>query len=309
MGWQDREYAQDAGPGGAGPVLSVRGRSVVFWLIAINIAVFVLDKVLLSAGIGGELVFIASNGQPITLGRMGPLEQWGHFSAYFAVQHGQAWRFLSFQFLHAGIGHLLFNMLGLYFFGPMIEHYLGSRRFLVFYLFSGAVGSLFYILFWLSGLILSSPITPLVGASAGVLAVLIGAATVAPETRVQLLFPPIPIRLKTLAWVIVGIGAFTVLFRGFEQGSNAGGEAAHLGGCLAGYLLIRRPGLLNFVGSGTARAGGAGKRKRRVAKGPDQQEIDRILDKVRGEGLASLTRKEKKLLQQATQAQQVEDRQ
>lgn len=308
MGFEDRDYSRaDDSPRGLG-MSTLRGRSVVFWLILINVSAFLIDRVMMSAGVGSEFLFQDASGGVTTLGKMGPLTAWGHFSGYFAITGLQVWRFISFQFLHASIGHILFNMLGLYFFGPMLEHYLGSRRFLVFYLVSGAVGSLFYILFWLSGLILASSVTPLVGASAGVLAVLIGAATIAPDTRVQLLIPPIPVRLKTLAWVVVGIGAFTVLFRGFERGANAGGEAAHLGGCLAGFLLIRKPAVLGFG----AIKGRRGVRARvtvdRKPRGPDPADVDRILDKVREQGLASLTSKEKKALKKATNAQQSEGR-
>ncbi len=304
MGWEDRHYYRDqTQTGRAFSAAALRGRSVVFWLIAINIGVFLLDKILISAGQGIEPLFIGADGGAVKLPLMGPLEWWGHFSGYFAIQKVQAWRFLSYQFLHADIGHILMNMLGLFFFGPMVEHYLGSRRFLAFYLISGTIGSLVYMLMWGIGLILSGPLTPLIGASAGVLGVLIGAAVIAPNTTVQLLFPPIPVKLKTIAWVLVGIGAFTVLFRGFQRGSNAGGEAAHLGGCLAGYLLIRFPRVLNFAdrlpAPPTARPTQSMPKKR----GPDPEVIDRILDKVREQGIQSLTRKEKKLLKQETDRQ------
>jgi membrane associated rhomboid family serine protease len=206
--------------------------------------------------------------------------------------------------LHADFSHILFNMLGLYFFGPMVEHYLGSKRFVVFYLLSGVVGSFAYMFFWGIGLILSGPLVPLIGASAGVLGVLVGAAVIAPNTTVQLLFPPIPVRLKTIAWVLVGIGAFTILFRGFQRGSNAGGEAAHLGGCLAGYLLIRHANVLNFADRLSAplkgQGGSGGKPQKR---GVDPEEIDRILDKVREKGIQSLSRKERKALQSETDRQ------
>lgn len=303
MGWQDRDYHRDSGNTSQGiSVPRFRGRSVVFWLIAINVAVFLLDKILLSAGLGGRPVFLTASGGSVALPTMGPLELWGYFSGYLGLQHGQVWRLITFQFLHANLSHILFNMVGLFFFGPMVEHYLGSRRFLWFYLFSGAVGSLFYILFWATGMIFSSPFVPLVGASAGVLGVVIGAAVIAPDTRIMLLFPPIPLRLRTLAWIVVGVGAFTVVFRGFQAGSNAGGEAAHLGGCLSGYLLIRHPHILNFFDrKGGSR--GAVKTARPDRGVPDQAQVDQILDKVRDHGIASLTRKEKKTLKQATEAQ------
>jgi membrane associated rhomboid family serine protease len=57
----------------------------------------------------------------------------------------------------------------------------------------------------------------------------------------MLLFPPIPMQLRTLAWVMVAIAVATVFF----NAGNAGGEAAHLGGAVVGYLLIQRPQVLN----------------------------------------------------------------
>ena len=115
MGLNDRDYYRRPGrsPFGTLPVWSVST-----WLIALNVAVFVLDIVL-----------------------RGLLFRIGSFSAVTAVWELQVWRFVTFQFLHAGVGHIFFNMLALYFFGPMIENYLGPRRFLAFYLLCGAAGA------------------------------------------------------------------------------------------------------------------------------------------------------------------------
>ncbi len=300
MSWQDRHYHRES----FGPTMRTgfSGRSVVFWLIVINVGVFLLDAVLLRLFGPAEQVFRFSDGMQIAM-RFQPIEAWGYFSAATAIMDFQVWRFVTFQFLHAGLGHILFNMLGLYFFGPMIESHLGSRRFLAFYLLCGVAGAVAYLLLWAAGFLVSSPIVSLVGASAGVLGVLIAAATIAPNMQVMLLFPPIPMKLKTMAWIMVGIGAYTVLFMGHRADSNAGGEAAHLGGCALGYLLIRRPWLLNFADFGAARGGLGGMLKRppkpRKPK-VDDREVDRILDKVRQHGLGSLTAKEKRTLAKAT---------
>jgi membrane associated rhomboid family serine protease len=134
-------------------------------------------------------------------------------------------------------------MIALYFFGPMVESHLGSRRYLAFYLLCGIMGAAAYVLLWLPGVLVSAPWIPLVGASAGIFGVLIAGATIAPDTAVMLLFPPIPMSLRTLAWILIGIGVLTIVL----GGPNAGGQAAHLGGAALGYLLIRRPNLLNFA--------------------------------------------------------------
>jgi membrane associated rhomboid family serine protease len=133
-------------------------------------------------------------------------------------------------------------MLALYYFGPMIERYLGSRRYLAFYLICGVSGAVMYLLLLYAHILNLLPL-PMVGASAGILGVLIAAARVAPNTTVMLLFPPIPMRLRMMAWIFVGIAVITVL----QNGQNAGGEAGHLGGAAMGFLLIQRPQLLNFA--------------------------------------------------------------
>ena len=204
--------------------------SITTWLIVINVA-----------------VYFANN---LTGGR---LENWGYFSAETAIHGLQLWRFLTFQFLHASLSHILFNMIALYFFGPLVETYLGARRYLAFYLLCGMAGAALYLIFWRVGVLDVLAETRLVGASAGIFGVLIGAARVAPDTTVMLLFPPIPMKLKVFAWVMLAIALATVL----EQGQNAGGQVAHLGGAGVGALLIHQPRLLEIF------TGWPGRRRKR----------------------------------------------
>ena len=98
------------------------------------------------------------------------------------------WRLIGFQFLHADMLHLMFNMIALYFFGPLIEGVLGGKRYLAFYLLCGIAGGLMYLLLNLAGyvwvdslgfvevpgLLFNAAGTPLIGASAGVFGVLVG---------------------------------------------------------------------------------------------------------------------------------------
>jgi membrane associated rhomboid family serine protease len=231
MGLNDRQYVHHPAAALGGRARG-QGQSLTMRLIVINIGAFVLDRFLFGVGYGFQL-------GPLL---MGPLTAWGHFSASTAIAGLQLWRLVSFQFLHANLAHLIFNMIGLYFFGSAVESYLGSRRFLAFYLWCGIMGAAAYLLFWLLGVLVNAPWVPLVGASAGIFGVLAASAIIAPHATVVLLFPPIPVRLRTLAWVLIGIGVATIVF----GGPNAGGQAAHLGGAMSGYLLIRRPHLLNF---------------------------------------------------------------
>jgi membrane associated rhomboid family serine protease len=88
----------------------------------------------------------------------------------------------------------------------------------------------------------SDPATELVGASAGIFGVLVAATKIAPDA-VGLVLGIVPMRLRVLTWVFVAYAVFQVLFRG----SNAGGEAAHLGGALIGFLLMTFPRVLERI--------------------------------------------------------------
>jgi membrane associated rhomboid family serine protease len=254
------------------------------------------------------------------------LTKYLHFSTERGFLRIEFWRFIGFQFLHANFVHILFNMVGLYFFGPMVERYLGSKRYLAFYLLCGIFGALMYSLLNLGGviaeavggsgvripgLLFNDAHTPLVGASAGVFGVLMAGAYLAPRAMV-LLFLFLPMQLRTLAYALVIIALFTV----FTAGRNAGGEAGHIGGAIAGFYFIRHPrhlhGFFDILGrvdptSHHYRHKGADARARAVAKGaaargaPSRAEVDRVLDKVHSEGLASLTDREKRILRQASE--------
>lgn len=233
MGIDDRDYYHEDRR--RSRVGAMRMGSVTTWLIALNVAVFILDA------------FLRPRGFPV-----GRLWLAGYFSASTALYELELWRFLTFQFLHADITHLFFNMLSLYFFGYLIEGYLGSRRYLAFYLLCGIAGAVAYLLLWAAGVLIGDPRVPMVGASAGIFGVLFAAARVAPDTTVMLMFPPIPMKLKVLALVLAGVALVTVL----TSGRNAGGEAAHLGGAALGSLLIQFPQVLNVFDWRRMRSGG-----------------------------------------------------
>ncbi|MEI6656059.1 MAG: rhomboid family intramembrane serine protease [Verrucomicrobiota bacterium] len=267
---------------------------VVKWLIVANVAVFC-----------GDLVIFDNR-----------LTVWGAFTIHSALGQGRVWEFLTFQFLHGSVLHVLFNMLGLFFFGPWAERWWGTRRFLAFYLLCGAAGAAFYTVLAVLGVLqarLGAPaleFMPLVGASAGIYGILVGVAVIAPDLRVMLYFPPIEMSMRQLAIAVLVIAAGTVLL---DLGSNAGGEAGHLGGALLGFLLMRQAWLLNWA---QRRAPGVeiippkifGSRpesKLRPRTEIDlaaQTEVDRILDKISLQGFQSLTDSERATLQQIAKA-------
>src|SRR5262249_21154560 len=151
-----------------------------------------------------------------------PLQAYGHFSTALGFFGLQLWRFITFQFLHASLMHVLMNMFGLWVFGGMVEEYLGSKRYFAFYLTCGIFGGVSYLALNFLGnlfppvhlpfLLPDSIYTPLVGASAGVFGVIMACAFIAPNAMVVLFFPPVPLRLKWLAYGYVALAAWN-LFR------------------------------------------------------------------------------------------------
>src|SRR5690348_13816995 len=137
---------------------AMRMASVTTWIIIINVAVFLLDRIFGRP----DYVTLLFHGLPVA--RFSPLEWWGHFSTATAIYHLQLWRFVTFQFLHANFSHLFFNMLALYFIGPMIESYLGRGRYLAFYLLCGIAGAVSYLVLWMFHILVGYSWVPLVGA-------------------------------------------------------------------------------------------------------------------------------------------------
>jgi membrane associated rhomboid family serine protease len=217
MGIYDRDYYRT--PPRSSMFNSMRVWSVNTWLIAINVAVFVIDIV------SNHLLF-----------------EYGAFTINTAVFGLQVWRFITLQFLHANLQHIAFNMIALFFFGPIVEQVLGARRYLAFYLLSGVSSGVIYVLLWMLHLLDTSAGTPLVGASGSIFGVLIAAAMIAPDVTVMIDFF-IPMKLRTMAWLLIAVAVFTILTNGY----NAGGQAAHIGGAAGGYILIKNPALLNWV--------------------------------------------------------------
>ena len=120
----------------------------------------------------------------------------------------EIWRYVTFQFLHGGFGHIFFNMLALYFLGMMLEADWGGRRFLAFYLVCGVVAGIAHVL--LTPVLNQPTWVPLIGASGGVYAVLLACAVFFPRIRILVYFLfPVPIRV--VAAIFLGIALFNVL--------------------------------------------------------------------------------------------------
>ncbi|MEO0512343.1 MAG: rhomboid family intramembrane serine protease [Planctomycetota bacterium] len=256
------------------------------------------------------------SGDTQSTGGLGVLGGYGHFSTMQGFRLLGVWRLITFQFLHGGFFHLLFNMFGLWIFGGITEQYLGKRRFLAYYLICGIAGALLYLILNgagalnipLPGALDVSVNTPLVGASAGVFGVIMACAKISPNATVQLLLLPIPIRMKWFAYGYVVMAALNLIV---FKGNNAGGDAAHVGGAVAGYYFIRNAHLLNdFFDVFGRRSSSSKPAKPRVTKPPKRarrgqpsaDDVDRVLAKVSTGGLHSLTEKEKAILRKASES-------
>ncbi|MGJ8676922.1 MAG: rhomboid family intramembrane serine protease [Akkermansiaceae bacterium] len=305
MGLEQRDYYQSApryaggGTAGGGGMIGSRlaGCPVVKWLLIINIAVFLLE-----ISINEAPRF--PNGKPA--GHDSWLWNLGFFSVETGILGGQIWRFLTFQFLHDGFAHLFGNMLGVFFFGSFVERWWGSRKFLFFYLSCGIAGALFFaLLLWIPDLLPTSEAwNGMIGASAGVYGILVAVAIIAPNLKVLLYFI-VPMSIRTLAIGALCFAAYVAI----TDGNNAGGEAAHLGGALLGFILMKNPWVLAFIdnkdkGRGVKRTIDAKEIKKpklgpRVKINLDDSEVDRILDKVNSQGMQSLTDMEKETLKRS----------
>ena len=239
---------------------------------------------------------------------------------YFALsgeglKNGFIWQLLTFQFMHAGLLHILANCWAIYVFGRAIEETLGWKKFLILYLSSGVIGGICQVLAgWLWPGLFGGPV---VGASAGGLGLMAAYAVLFPERElVLLLFFVLPIRLT--AKMLLMLSAVLAL-AGIIFPINHIANAAHLGGMLTGVIFIRlfvqgRWGQWDFPSRRAASRelvstrAGKGSFWRSAASPPDEDlstdefvksEVDPILDKISRQGIQSLTAREREILEKA----------
>lgn len=266
-------------------------------LITINVAVFIVFRLV------GFLLKLPAPG----------LEGWFELPKDFFEFLTRPWTLVTYAFLHGGLWHLFFNMLMLYYVGRIFLNYFGSRRFINVYFLGLMLGGLFFLAAYNIFPAFYQSQSPLIGASAGVMAVLIYICTYLPGQEVRVFF--FTLRL----WYI---GAFFVVLDLvlIPLNDNPGGRIAHLGGALLGYLYARRAIQGGDLGSGFSKLldtlGGLFEKRprkapmktvyRKEARKPSQpvdydkqarqRKIDGILDKISKSGYESLTQAEKDFL-------------
>lgn len=231
------------------------------------------------------------------------------------------WTLFTYAFAHdwTGILHILFNMLALYWFGKLFIEYLGNDKLIAVYVLGALAGGVLYLLIFNSIPYFHerSDFPGMVGASAAVYAVMVATATLLPDyTFFLLFFGPVRIKYIVLVYIVISfIGSV---------GYNAGGNIAHLGGALIGFIYTRQLQVgVNWGGWITAVLDGIkslfspkpkvkvtyrsttkeAPKKSRPASTASQAEIDAILDKISDKGYESLTKEEKEKLFNASKKQ------
>ena len=201
------------------------------------------------------------------------------------------WTILTAMFMHGDIMHLLFNMIGLYFFGSAVERQLGSRRFATLYFVSGFSGAL-------ASTVL--PFTPIIGASGGVFGVMFAFAKFWPDAPIYIwgVFP-VPAR------VLIIVTTLLALFSGLTGASDGIAHFAHLGGFAGAWLYLRRGQRSSAAFRRKAKAPPreVGSRLDRWASidlgrvhPANRDEVKRLMEQVRTRGVRSLTPQEQTFL-------------
>jgi membrane associated rhomboid family serine protease len=231
------------------------------------------------------------------------------------IKHGYVWQLLTFQFMHAGVWHLVFNLFSLFFFGKALEETLGTRRFLQAYFGAGVAGGALQVLCtWLIYPAWYAKVDT-VGASAGIMGVIALYAMINPY-QVITIWGIFPIRAM---WFLVAAGLISFYFTIIPVGAAA--HAAHLGGILFGIAYAKWfmhsdwsfPKLrLRFRQEPKPRelvstpAGGFWKKAKAIPPLEDipsgdfiSKEVDPILDKIHEHGMQSLTDRERRILEAA----------
>lgn len=284
---------------------------IVMKFIYVNVAVFII---LVLIG-----VFSVLMNRPMLAYTV---DSWVELPASPLLLLQRPWTIFTYMFMHGGIWHILWNMFALYTFGRIFLNFFSVRHFVGTYILGGLSGALFFILAYNLFPYFENvvPVARLVGASAAVLAIVTAAAVRAPEYRINMLFFG-AVKLSTFALVTVLISVFML------SGRNAGGNFAHLGGALAGYmfafLLGKGVDITNVINAPVDWAkrlfkDEVFKRKRKpkftytgnakrsadyeynARKKTSEAEIDAILEKIKKGGYSSLTEAEKKRLFEAS---------
>ena len=264
-------------------------------LIYINLGVFVLLM------LTGVVFYLAAKPNPVAA--------WLSVPSDLNSLLRQPWSVITYMFTHTGFLHILFNLLGLYWFGKLFLYRLDSGKLLSVYLLGGISGALFYVVAYNIFPVFQQVEGFLLGASASVYAILVAIAVYDPDMELHLSFIG-TFKLKYVALFYVLLSVISISL------SNPGGNIAHLGGAAWGWLFIWQLGKGRDLGIGVEKIFSwltiafKPKSKMKVSykqtprddkeynrmKNAEQEEINRILEKIAKSGYDSLNKAEKELL-------------
>lgn len=237
------------------------------------------------------------------------MQQWLALPSSLAKLATRPWTLFTYMFFHQGFLHILFNMITLYFAGMLFRDFLGTRKLVSYYLLGGLIGGVLYILFYNLFPVFSDAVAQSDnrGASAGIMAVIIGVATFRPQMVVRVILFDVKL------WIVAVVFVLLDLINLPKE--NAGGHIAHLGGAIFGYIAMRQyvkgkditEGFSQFIGNiqgwfkpkpkmrtvykNTSRATQNGRNKQHY-----ETRLNEILDKVKDSGYDSLSKEEKDFL-------------
>ena len=183
--------------------------SAVKFLLIMNVGVFIAQTVI-GSSLEQQMTFYFGLVPPLVL------------------QNLYLWQLFTYQFLHGGIFHLLFNMLAVWMFGCDLERRWGSNFFLRYYFVTVLGGG------FLNTIFLPNQMVPSIGASAGVYGILLAYGLIYPN-RVVYFYFLFPIKMKHFVWIIGGIALYSAM----TSGQSGIAHLAHLGGMVFGYLYLR----------------------------------------------------------------------
>lgn len=292
MGVSDRDYmhSHKRGPGltfGLTPSQFITG------LVACNVAIYLMPALFPGWG------YVSSP--------TGGGHRLGAYSTSALLQ-GEVWTLLTYPFVHRDILHLSLNMLGLYFLGRPVLHSLGAGPFLAVYLGGGIAGALFETLFRAAAL---EPAN-ILGASASVSALLALFVALAPQAKLRLYPFPVPIPARTLLWGFLLFNALAGLLTLKSSGPSTA-YLAHCGGLFFGMFYARRfrprPSAAFTPPRRKPEAPSVNYAARPKSPNiidaefsePVDGDYNAVLDKINREGISSLTPRERRILEQASQ--------
>jgi membrane associated rhomboid family serine protease len=277
MAWRP-EWEDDSNRGGG----FMRPRGAGGWstttiLLVIMVAVFLIDTVLERFEVDVVKDFLGLNSS-----------NWFFLYPWFTYTLSHS---------TSDLGHLIPNALIIFFFGTTVEATVGRRRYLTLFFGAALIGALAYVvtLPLASSFVAGHP-WAMIGASGAALALLFFVAWETPNARVIFIF--IPLRVRTLAYILLAYDIYPILRYGWQPPDGVA-HYCHLGGALTGWLFWKhRPDPFAWTGQARENLQQRGRERRQRSALEADAEMDRILKKINDEGMPSLTKAERKFLQE-----------